>query len=174
MERLCRAVDRLNGAVGVVAAWLIAPLVMALCYEVIARYVFGAPTIWAFEIGYLLTGSGWLLGLAYALSKKAHIRIDMFYLNMPPRMQALIDVLGYALLLLPFLIWVATVLDDRAIQAFRSGERSGQSAWNPPLWPFRTVFFVSFALLALQAMAETVRAFAILLRGRAAGAGEPR
>ncbi|MCC7273130.1 MAG: TRAP transporter small permease subunit [Alphaproteobacteria bacterium] len=166
MEQVCRAVDRLSVAVGVLAAWLIAPLVAALCWEVVARYVFGAPTIWAYEIGYLLTGSGWLLGMAYALARGAHIRIDIVYANFPPRARAMVDVVGYLLLLLPFLVWIVTTLDDRALQAFRSGEHTGQSAWNPPLWPFRTVFFVAFLLLALQVAAEAMRALAIVL-GRA-------
>lgn len=169
MDAACRAVDRLSTAVGVIAAWLIVPLVIALCYEVVARYVFGAPTIWAYELAYLLTGSGWLLGMAYALAGGAHIRIDVVYLGLSPRKRALVDVVGYLLLLLPFLVWVASTLDDRAIQAFRSGEHTGQSAWNPPLWPFRTVFFVSFALLALQVAAETVRAAAVLLGRRPEG-----
>ncbi|BBK33267.1 TRAP-type mannitol/chloroaromatic compound transport system permease small subunit [Stella humosa] len=169
MDAVCRAIDRLSTAVGILAAWLLAPLVIALCYEVVARYVFGAPTIWAYELAYLLTGSGWMLGMAYALAKGAHIRIDVLYLNLSPRKRALVDVIGYCCLLLPFLIWVATMLDDRAIHAFRSGEKTGQSAWNPPLWPFRTVFFVSFAMLALQAAAEAVRAILVLV-GRAPGA----
>ncbi|MGE0717036.1 MAG: TRAP transporter small permease subunit [Alphaproteobacteria bacterium] len=163
MEIFSRAVDRISIAVGIVAAWLIAPLVVALCWEVVARYVFHAPTIWAYELGYLLTGSGWLLGMAYALAKGAHIRIDVVYLSFSPRVKAAVDAAGYLLILLPFLVWVATVLDDRAIAAFRSGERTGQSAWNPPLWPFRTVFFVSFFLLALQVAAEAARAVAVLL-----------
>lgn len=160
MEAVCRAVDRLSTVVGVIAAWLIVPLVIALCYEVVARYVFDAPTIWAYELAYLLTGSGWLLGMAYALAKGAHIRIDVLYLNFRERNRALVDAAGYLLLLLPFLVWVASTLDDRAIHAIQTGERTGASAWNPPLWPFRTVFFVSFALLALQVLAEAVRAIA--------------
>jgi len=167
MEAVCRWIDRINAATGTVAAWLIAPLIGAMCYEVFARYVFNAPTIWAYELAYLLTGSGWLLGMAYALSKGAHIRIDVLYLNMPPRARAAVDVAGYVLLLLPFLLWLTATLDDRAIAAFQSGEKTGQSAWNPPLWPFRAVFFLSFALLALQVVGEVLRKLPVLL-GRAA------
>ncbi|BBK41798.1 transporter DctQ-related protein [Allostella vacuolata] len=169
MDAVCRAADRLSTVVGVLAAWLLVPLVLALCYEVVARYVFGAPTIWAYELAYLLTGSGWMLGMAYALARGAHIRIDIVYLNLSPRGRALVDVVGYLVFLLPFLFWVASTLDDRAIHAFQSGERTGQSAWNPPIWPFRAVFFVSFAMLALQAAAEAVRAIGVLA-GRAPGA----
>ena len=95
---------------GVIAAWLIVPLIGAMCYEVIARYVFGAPTIWAYELTYLLTGAGWLLGMAYTLSRGAHIRIDIVYLNLSPRAQAWIDVVCYVVLLLPFLIWLTSAL----------------------------------------------------------------
>jgi TRAP-type mannitol/chloroaromatic compound transport system permease small subunit len=157
MDRVCRWIDRISHVTGVIAAWLIVPLICAMCYEVVARYVFHAPTIWAYEISYLLTGAGWLLGMAYTLAKGAHIRIDVVYLNLSPRAQAWIDVICYLVLLLPFIIWLTSTLDDRAISAFRSGEKTGQSAWNPPIWPFRAVFFVSFALLCLQVIAEVLR-----------------
>ncbi len=85
MEIVCRWIDRISSVSGVIAAWLIVPLIGAMCYEVIARYVFGAPTIWAYELTYLLTGAGWLLGMAYTLSRGAHIRIDVVYLNLSPR-----------------------------------------------------------------------------------------
>ena len=163
MDAVCRAIDRLSTVVGVLAAWLLAPLVIALCYEVVARYVFNAPTIWAYELAYLLTGSGWMLGMAYALARGAHIRIDVVYLQLSPRKRALVDLFAYVVLLLPFLIWVTDKLDDRAIEAFRSSERTGQSAWNPPIWPFRAMFFVSFAVLTLQVAAETIRAAGTLL-----------
>jgi TRAP-type mannitol/chloroaromatic compound transport system permease small subunit len=167
MESVCRWIDRISGVSGLIAAWLIVPLIGAMCYEVVARYVFHAPTIWAYELTYLLTGAGWLLGMAFTLSRGAHIRIDVVYLNLSPRVQAWIDVLCYLVLLLPFLIWLTSTLDDRAIAAFRSGEKTGQSAWNPPLWPFRAVFFISFALLCLQVIAEILRR---LPRLRGAGA----
>lgn len=167
MDSVCRWIDRINGVTGVIAAWLIVPLIGAMCYEVIARYVFHAPTIWAYELTYLLTGAGWLLGMAYTLSKGAHIRIDIVYLNLSPRAQATIDVVCYVVLLLPFIIWLTSTLDDRAISAWRSGEKTGQSAWNPPIWPFRAVFFISFALLTLQVIGEVLRKLPLLRRSGA-------
>lgn len=164
METVCRCIDRLNAATGLIAAWLIVPLIAAMCFEVVSRYVFNAPTIWAYELTYLLTGSGWLLGMAYTLSRGAHIRIDVVYLSLSPRRRALVDLAGYVLLLLPFIIWLTFTLEDRALTAWRSGERTGGSAWNPPLWPFRTVFFLSFAFLALQIVAEVLRKLPLLRR----------
>lgn len=164
---MCRLIDRINTFTGTIAAWMIIPLIATMCFEVAARYVFGAPTIWAFELSYLLTGSMWLLGLAYTLSQGAHIRIDMFYANMPIRLQAFIDVSLFVFLILPFLLWLTATLDDRMVTAFRSGEKTGQSAWNPPIWPFRAVFFVSFLVLCLQVIGEVYRRLPVLFGSKA-------
>lgn len=172
MQAFGRLADRLSVAVGTVAAWLIVPLVFAICFEVVARYVFDAPTSWSYEIGYLLTGAGWLLGLAYTQLKEAHIRIDVFYARFSPRQKALVDVVFHIVFTLPFMVWLCWVLDERMLAAIKSGERSGQSGWNPPIWPFRTVFFVSFVLLALQVAADVLRRIPIAA-GRAPPA-EPR
>lgn len=166
MQSFCRFADRLSTAVGVLAAWLIVPLVLALCWEVFARYVLNAPTIWAFEIGYLLTGSSWLLGMAYALSRDAHIRVDVMTTRMSDRAKALVDVAIYAVIVLPFVTWLVFGLQGRVAQAIRSGERSGQSAWNPPLWPFRTIMLVAFALLAIQILAQLLRGVRVLAGGK--------
>jgi TRAP-type mannitol/chloroaromatic compound transport system permease small subunit len=151
-------IERLSHIVGVIAAWLIVPLIGAMVWEVVARYVFNAPTIWAYEIAYLMTGTGFLLGMAYALSKDAHIRIDVISTMMSERTKAVVDIVCYIGLLVPFCAWLSYTLWGRALAAIASGEKSGQSAWNPPLWPFRTVFFVAFALLLLQIIAEIIKA----------------
>ena len=166
---MVRTIERISHFVGVIAAWLIVPLVFAAVYEVIARYVFNAPTIWAYEIGYLMTGSGFLLGMAYALSRDAHIRIDVFSVRMTDRTKAIIDIVCYVGLLIPFMLALTQVLWRRSIEAIVSGEKSGQSAWNPVVWPFRTVFFVAFALLILQVLAEILKAVRVL-RAPVAGA----
>jgi TRAP-type mannitol/chloroaromatic compound transport system permease small subunit len=49
--------------------------------------------------------------------------------------------------------------------AFVSGEGSGQSAWNPYIWPFKLTFFIAFVLLVLQVFAELIKAV-LFLRGR--------
>jgi TRAP-type mannitol/chloroaromatic compound transport system permease small subunit len=166
---MVRTIERISTVVGVIAGWLIVPLVFATVYEVVARYVFNAPTIWAYEIGYLMTGSGFLLGMAYALGRDAHIRIDVVSVRLSDGTKAIIDLVCYVGLLVPFCVWLSYTLWGRALAAIASGEKSGQSAWNPPLWPFRTVFFVAFALLLLQVIAEVIKSVR-RLRGAAAGA----
>jgi TRAP-type mannitol/chloroaromatic compound transport system permease small subunit len=156
MRPLIRGIERLVGTVGIAAAMLLVPLVLATSWEVFSRYAMGAPTIWAYEVGYILTGSHFLLGLAYTLREGLHIRIDIFTGSMSPRTRALLDSIAYAIVL-PLLVWLSWMLLQYLIAGYVRGERSGQSALNPPVWPFRVVFFVSFVLFALQVLAELLK-----------------
>ncbi|KAA3634238.1 MAG: C4-dicarboxylate ABC transporter substrate-binding protein [Proteobacteria bacterium] len=162
MNNVLRAVDRLSGSLGVLAAWIVLPLIIATVYEVASRYLFNAPTIWAYEVGYMATGANFLLGAAFALREGAHIRIDVLYSRFSARRRALVDVLGYLLLFLPVALWLSYRLGTYALEAYHSGEGSGESAWNPVIWPFRAIFFIGFAVLSLQAIVEFIRALKVL------------
>src|SRR5438445_10404259 len=74
-----RLIDKFTDTTGVWVAWLNIPLVLAGSFEVISRYAFDAPTIWSFHVTYILYGTIFMLGAAYALHKGAHIRTDFFY-----------------------------------------------------------------------------------------------
>jgi TRAP-type mannitol/chloroaromatic compound transport system permease small subunit len=75
--------------------------------------------------------------------------------------------------LLPCLIWMTWSLWDYWMSSFRMNELSGQSAWNPVIWPFKLIFFVAFVLLVLQILAEIVKAILYLSgkRDRYEGSG---
>lgn len=171
MRTLLSVIERLTGSFGVIAAWVVLPLIAATVYEVTSRYLFNAPTIWAYELGYMATGTNFLLGSAFALREKAHIRIDVLYTHFSPRTKALVDSAGYLLLFLPVALWLSWRLGGYALEAFLSGEQSGESAWNPVIWPFRLVFFSGIFLLSLQGIAEFIKAVATLA-GKPLDAGD--
>jgi TRAP-type mannitol/chloroaromatic compound transport system permease small subunit len=171
MSALIRMIDTLSGSFGLLAAWVVAPLIIATVYEVFSRYVLNAPTIWAYEIAYMAMGANFLLGSAFTLRERAHIRIDVVYAHFAPKTKAVIDCIGYAFLLLPTLWWLTPALWDYALDAYISGETTGRSAWNPVAWPHRLIFFVGILLLALQATAELIKAAYTLLGKDVPGPG---
>ena len=69
--------------------------------------------------------------------------------------------IGYAVVL-PLMIWLSTSLFSHLATGYLRHERSGQSAMNLPVWPFRVVFFVAFTLLAAQLFVEVVKSIRIL------------
>jgi TRAP-type mannitol/chloroaromatic compound transport system permease small subunit len=157
MLTFIRIVERLSGGFGLIAAGIVAPLILATVYEVFSRYLFNAPTIWAYELAYMAMGTNFLLGAAFTLRERGHIRIDLLYGHMSTRMRALIDSIGYAFLFLPVSWWLSWGLWNYAYDALLSGETSGESAWNPIIWPFRMVFFIGLLLISLQATAELIK-----------------
>jgi TRAP-type mannitol/chloroaromatic compound transport system permease small subunit len=152
-----RAIGGVTEAVGGAAALLVVPLVLATTYEVLARYLFGRPTLWAFEFGYMMMGVHFLLGGALTLKHGAHVRIDLIYAQLSPKRCAAIDLTFFLLLLVPALWLIVDRYGAFALRAFETGERSGQSAWNPPIWPFRFAIVAGFALLLLQVVAECIK-----------------
>ncbi len=171
MRSVIASIEWLSEGVGGLAALIVIPLVLATCYEVFARYVLGSPTIWAFELGYILMGLHFLLGGAITLKRQEHVRIDLIYARLSRPRQALIDLVLYGLIVLPALVLIFLRLADYATEAFLSGETTGQSAWNPQIWPLRAIIAASFLLLTLQVVAEILKCVAIL-RGRDTVNGE--
>ena len=160
--RTIRWLEHVSVGSGVIAGLIILPLVAATCFEVFSRYVLDSPTTWAFELGTMGMGAHFLLGAAYTLRHRAHIRIDLLYARYPVKLQALFDLLGYSLLLLPVCVWLAFGFWEHWTEAYAWGERSGLSAWNPPIWPYRVVMMLGFVLLAIQLTAEVLRCIAVL------------
>ena len=76
-----RVIDTFTDLTGTLVSWMSIPLVVAVAYEVIARYLFNAPTVWSYDVTYMLYGALFMLGAAYALHKGAHIRTDFFWEN---------------------------------------------------------------------------------------------
>lgn len=156
MLALIKNIERATSSVGIFASFAIVPLVLATCYEVISRYVLDSPTIWAYEVGYILTGSHFLLGMAYTLKKGEHIRIDIFSAAFSQRTRAIIDLVSYSVIL-PLMLWLTYALFGHLATGYLRNEHSGQSAMNLPVWPFRIVFLVAFSLFALQILAEVLK-----------------
>ncbi|MDP6873022.1 MAG: TRAP transporter small permease subunit [Alphaproteobacteria bacterium] len=142
---------------GYVAAWMILPLTLSMVWEVFSRYVLSAPTFWAYEIAYMLMGASLMLGIAYTLQLRRHIRVDFVYDMVTPKQRALIDVIGYIFFLLPVVLWMLWGLWDYLAYAYETNEVSGESAWNPVVWPFRITLVFGFFLFMLQIIVEIIK-----------------
>jgi TRAP-type mannitol/chloroaromatic compound transport system permease small subunit len=162
MSMIVRWIEAFTTLVGNLGALILAPLICAMLYEVLARHMFGAPTFWAYEVGYMLAGTSYLFGFSYALMVGAHVRVDFIYGQLSPRAQAAVDILGFVFLLLPGVVWLTYALGGYTWNAYLTGEVSGESAWNPVVWPFRTGWVIGFAALSLQTIAEIIKCARVL------------
>jgi TRAP-type mannitol/chloroaromatic compound transport system permease small subunit len=152
-----RAIDRFTDLTGTMISWLAIPLVLAVSYEVMARYLFHAPTIWAFDVTYMAYGALFMLGAAYALHKGAHIRTDFFWDKFSARQRGWIDSISYVVFFFPSLAVLFYLSFDEAFYAWRIGETSDQTPWRPVLWPFKAVIPASCLLLLVQGVSELLK-----------------
>lgn len=163
LKGFVETVDAISEKTGRVVRWIAVPMIIALIYEVFARYVFHSPTIWSYEITYMIYGTHFLLGAAYTLKIKGHIRIDLVYMKFKPRWRALIDVIGYLVVFFPIMIVLIFASFDMAKEAYQIQEVSQFSPWQPVLWPFKSVIFIGFSLLLLQGVAELIRSASMVI-----------
>ena len=152
-----RVIDRFTDVTGTWVAWLNLPLVVVVAWEVIARYAFNAPTIWSFDLTYMLYGTIFMLGAAYALHKGAHIRTDFFYEKWSDRTRGMVDSISYLVFFFPSIIMLLTAGGSEALYAYSINETSEQTPWRPILWPYKAVVPLTCVLLLIQGISETIK-----------------
>ena len=157
--RLVRIIDRFTDATGVWVAWLNLPLVLAVAWEVISRYAFNAPTIWSYDVTYMLYSAIFMLGCAYALHKGAHIRTDFFYEKWSDRTRGVVDSISYIVFFFPSIVMLMVASWSEAWYAFTINETSEQTNWRPILWPFKALVPLTCAMLLLQGISELIKSF---------------
>ena len=159
---LISTVESYNRFFAVSGAWALSLLVAAMVFEVVSRYFLGAPTKWAYEMSYMLMGTSFMLGIAYCMQMRRHVRVDFFYDRAGPKAKSVIDIAGYCVLI-PMVLWLCAGLWDYFYQAYRVNELSGESAWNPIIWPFKFTFVMGFTLLLMQTVVELLKSILVLL-----------
>lgn len=165
MDHIVRVIDTLNNYIGKAFAWLFLPLTYTLVHEVVATKVFSRPTVWAFDVSYMLYGTVFMMGAAYTLARDGHVRGDMLYRLWPPRVQATIDLSLYVLVYFPAMTAMLVAGWSYAYYSFSINERSLQSPFGPVIWPLKMVIPVTAFLMLLQGVSQVLKCVRCLQRG---------
>ncbi|MCF8477309.1 MAG: TRAP transporter small permease subunit [Pseudolabrys sp.] len=163
MDRFADSIDRLNTAIGRAAAWLALVIVLLQFALVVARYVFGVGSIWLTETVIYAHATLFMLAAAWTLRAGGHVRVDVFYAEAAPRTRALIDLGGALLLLLPFMLVLIWLSVPYAARSWAVLERSQESSGLPIVFLLKTLIPVFAVLMALQGVAQAMRAVALLI-----------
>lgn len=137
---------------GLLGANLLAATGAMLTYEVIARYFFTRPTIWAAELSQLCLIWGCLLVMGWVLHQRRHITVNAVTNLLPKPVQQLCVALALLVIILFSLIvvvWGWEIFFDSLIRGRTTG-----SLLNLPIWIAELAVPVGFALLTAQAGVE--------------------
>jgi TRAP-type mannitol/chloroaromatic compound transport system permease small subunit len=159
---LADRIDRLNSAIGRAAAWLCLFMVLVQFAVVVMRYLLGVGSIWLSESILYAHAGLFMLAAAWTLKEEGHVRVDVFYADAAPRTRALIDLLGALLLLLPFALAIVWISLPYVARSWAILERSRETSGLPFVYLLKTLIPLFAALLALQGVAQAIRAFSAL------------
>ena len=154
---LFNRLDKISIIIGAVAQFMVVLLVISMIYEVIARYAFNAPTLWAFDISYMLNGTIFLLGAALTLRDDAHVRIDFLSSMLPRRLQQWINGGFYLLILGPIFFMFGYIASKKSWKAFITSEVESVSPWAPLVWPFYSVIAIGLLSFGIQFLVEGIK-----------------
>jgi len=150
------SIDRISAWAGKGFAWTIVLLTAVVGYEVIVRKL-GAPTNWAFDVSSMLFGVLFMMGGAYTLSRNGHVRGDLLYRTLSPRVQAWMDLVLYVVFFIPGIAALVYAGWEFAGKSWALQEASSVTGSGLPVYPVKAIIPIAGALLLLQALAEIIR-----------------
>ena len=165
MESYIRFADRLSAWFGKVFAWSVMIMTLGVSYEVVVRYLFRAPTPWAFDLSYMMYGTMFMMAGAYTLSRDGHVRGDFIYRLWQPRTQAKVELVLYFLFFFPAVLALVFAGWRYAARSWRYLEVSTMSPANIPIYQFKSVIVAAGILLFLQGVAQVFRCIICLRTG---------
>jgi TRAP-type mannitol/chloroaromatic compound transport system permease small subunit len=165
LRKMVFYLDKISDWSGKIVCWLIVPLVLGTTFDVIMRYFFLAPTKWAYELTWMEYGTLFMLGGAYTLRHRLHIRVDILYKRYSKRVQAWFDTLMYIFIFIPVFIILIKYSILFTAYSWQIMEHSSISYWQPPVYPIKTMLPVAFILMFFQGMSELIKNAILAIKG---------
>ena len=154
--RVAAAIEALIDGVGRLTLWLALGMIALVAANVLLRYSMSVGSVWAQELEWHLLAAMIMLGMSHALQRGESVRVDLFYGRYGPRARRWVDLVSLLLLLAIALLFVKLSIGYVA-QAWTVGERSADPGGIPWRWAVKALIPVGFALIALHAVAATIR-----------------
>ena len=147
-KKITQAVQSITSATSSIVSYLILIITMTVTIEVVGRYVFNHPTSWVWPINRLLFGVFILVALCFTQSTNGHIRIEIVYERLSPRIKTIARwfALAVTLIFVAVLFWQTSIM---AISAIAMKERAS-GAFRIPLYPFKALIPIAAFMLGVE------------------------
>ena len=157
LRTVVRKIDSFSEWTGKTVSWLMILLVLEVSYDVIARYAFNAPTVWSYDISYMLSGTIIMLAAAWIMVRGEHIALDVLSSRFSHRTNLMLDIIFFIVCVFPMLFFLlrhSLIVTNTAVSIF---ERSNISYWRAYVWPYRIIISAGFLFLLIQSIATFIR-----------------
>lgn len=159
--KLSSVIDWINEQIGKLTMWLVLAAVLISAGNAIVRKVFNTSSNSLLEIQWYLFAAVFMLGVGYTLLRNAHVRIDFISSRLARRTNAIIDILGIVVFVIPLSLILINLSWPLFVGAYESGEMS-QNAGGLIRWPVYLLMPLGFGILLVQAISELIKRIAFL------------
>ncbi|MBS9782710.1 MAG: TRAP transporter small permease subunit [Arcobacter sp.] len=152
LEKLEKGFDKFADMIGYFTAIVIVLMILNVFYDVVMRYFFNTGSIAMQEMEWHLFSVVILLGISFTLKEDGHVRVDLIYDRLSDRKKAVINMVGVVLFILPVAILIGYNSIDYVVEAFISGEQSGDPGGLTNRWIVKSLIPLSFFLLIITSI----------------------
>jgi len=164
MKAIVSIIDQMNEWLGKAASWLLLPLVLIVCFDVVARKLFNFSRIWIMDLEWHLFALIFLLAAGYTLKHNRHVRVDLFYDKFEKKEKGQVDFFGSLIFLLPWSIIVLIYAFDYAAQSLAMNEGASEPGGLPARYLIKFAVPIAIFMLLLQGLSLMYKAW-LAMRG---------
>lgn len=155
--KISSAIDRTIDRTGQLVSWISLILILLICVDVFMRYFLNTSKIWMVEMEWHLFSVLFLLGASYTLLHDKHVRVDLYYENYSHERKNIVNALGIIIFVIPWCLIILTTSWDYAANSFSFSEGSPQPGGLPARYLVKSVIFLGFFLLLVQALSILIK-----------------
>ena len=159
--KLEKGFDKFADLIGYITAFVMVLMILNVFYDVVMRYFFRAGSIAMQEMEWHLFSVIILLGVAYTLKEDGHVRVDLIYDRLNDKKKAIINMVGVVTFILPIALLIGIGSIDYVIEAYTSGEQSGDPGGLTNRWLVKSLIPLSFFLLIVTATGFFIKNLAV-------------
>ncbi len=156
-RQLALRFDRFNEVIAKASAWMLLSMTLMYFLITVMRYGFKTGSVALQESVVYMHAIAFLLTTAYALRRRYHVRVDVFYNNYPARRKAITDLVGTLLLLFPFIILWFVISIEYVAFSWKYWERSIEAVGLPGVFLLKTLILITPFMLFLQGLSDIIR-----------------
>jgi len=163
--------EKMVALTGKAVAWLTLLMVLLTFAIVVLRYGFDLGWIWMQESVSYMHAFVFMLVAAWALQDDGHVRVDIFYRDRSPRHQAMVNLFGTIIFLIPVCVFLLLIGWEYVMSSWKLLEKSREAGGLPLVYILKSMILLMPALLLAQAVPGLLRSVRVLRGGHKEGPG---
>jgi len=157
MEKLNNFFEKLNIIIGKILSIFMVLLIINVFYDVVSRYFFGGGSIALQELEWHIFGIIILYGMSYTLREEGHVRVDFLYNNFSPKTQAIINILGTIIFIIPLAIFIIYGSYGFVMDSYTTNEISDDPGGLTHRWIIKAMIPLSFLFLIITSIGYVIK-----------------